>query len=195
MSAQNRLNTKDLINIGIYTAMYLVVFFVIGMLNAFPVFYPISLFVAPLITGIPFMLFTTKIKKSGMIFIMALILGVFWLAMGYTWLPLVTYCISSLVVEITFKAAHFQNFKLLMVGYGFFSCGMIGCQLPIWIMADTYLSYVETEMGAQYVADLTHYMPWWMGFVGLILIFIGAMFGALLGRKMLKKHFKRAGIV
>ena len=54
MSAQNRLNTKDLINIGIYTAMYLVVFFVIGMLNAFPVFYPISLFVAPLITGIPF---------------------------------------------------------------------------------------------------------------------------------------------
>lgn len=116
MSAQNRLNTKDLINIGIYTAMYLVVFFVIGMLNAFPVFYPISLFVAPLITGIPFMLFTTKIKKSGMIFIMALILGVFWLAMGYTWLPLVTYCISSLVAEITFKAAHFQNFKLLMVG-------------------------------------------------------------------------------
>ena len=76
-----------------------------------------------------------------MIFIMALILGVFWLAMGYTWLPLVTYCISSLVAEITFKAAHFQNFKLLMVGYGFFSCGMIGCQLPIWIMADTYLSW------------------------------------------------------
>ena len=84
MDKQNKLNAKDLINVGIYTAMYLVVFFVIGMLNAFPIFYPISLFVSPLITGVPFMLFTTKIKKSGMIFIMAVILGVFWFVMGYT---------------------------------------------------------------------------------------------------------------
>ena len=81
MDKQNKLNAKDLINVGIYTAMYLVVFFVIGMLNAFPIFYPISLFVSPLITGVPFMLFTTKIKKSGMIFIMAVILGCF----GYIW--------------------------------------------------------------------------------------------------------------
>ena len=36
MDKQNKLNAKDLINVGIYTAMYLVVFFVIGMLNAFP---------------------------------------------------------------------------------------------------------------------------------------------------------------
>ena len=96
MDKQNKLNAKDLINVGIYTAMYLVVFFAIGMLNAFPIFYPISLFVSPLITGVPFMLFTTKIKKSGMIFIMAVILGVFWFVMGYTWLPFVTYCISSI---------------------------------------------------------------------------------------------------
>ncbi len=40
MDKQNKLNAKDLINVGIYTAMYLVVFFVIGMLNAFPIFTP-----------------------------------------------------------------------------------------------------------------------------------------------------------
>ena len=40
MDKQNKLNAKDLINVGIYTAMYLVVFFVIGMLNAFPIFLP-----------------------------------------------------------------------------------------------------------------------------------------------------------
>ena len=83
MDKQNKLNAKDLINVGIYTAMYLVVFFVIGMLNAFPIFYPISLFVSPLITGVPFMLFTTKIKKSGMIFIMAVILGYFAVILTY----------------------------------------------------------------------------------------------------------------
>ena len=82
-----------------------------------------------------------------------------------------------------------------MVGYATFSCGMIGCQLPMWVMADTYLAQVESEMGTQYLNELTRYMPSWMAFVGLILIFIGALFGAFLGKKMLKKHFKRAGIV
>ena len=33
----NKLNAKDLINVGVYTAIYLVVFFMIGMLNAVPI--------------------------------------------------------------------------------------------------------------------------------------------------------------
>ena len=68
MEKTNKLNSKDLINIGIYTAMYLVVFFVVGMMNAVPILYPISLFFVPIVTGIPFMLFATKVKKSGMVF-------------------------------------------------------------------------------------------------------------------------------
>ena len=61
----NKLNAKDLINVGIYTAIYLVVFFVIGMLNAIPVLYPLTYFIAPVVTGIPFMLFLTKVDKFG----------------------------------------------------------------------------------------------------------------------------------
>ena len=36
----SKLSAKDLINVGIYTAMYLVIFFVVGMINAIPVLYP-----------------------------------------------------------------------------------------------------------------------------------------------------------
>ena len=32
-----KLKAKDLINVGIYTAIYIVIFFVVGMLNAIPV--------------------------------------------------------------------------------------------------------------------------------------------------------------
>lgn len=34
------LSAKDLINVGIYTAIYLVIFFVAGMMNAIPILYP-----------------------------------------------------------------------------------------------------------------------------------------------------------
>ena len=38
-------------------------------------------------------------------------------------------------------------------------------------------------------------MPSWMLYVGFVLLFVGGILGALLGHKMLKKHFERAGIV
>ena len=71
------LSAKDLINVGIYTAIYLVIFFVVGMMNAIPILYPAIYLVIPIVTGIPFMLFLTKTEKFGMVTIMSIIIGVF----------------------------------------------------------------------------------------------------------------------
>ena len=38
-------------------------------------------------------------------------------------------------------------------------------------------------------------MPSWMMYAGFLILFVGGICGALLGHKMLKKHFERAGIV
>ena len=70
---------------------------------------------------------------------------------------------------------------------------MIGCQAPMWVMADTYMAGIEQSMGAQYASELARYMPSWMGIVAIAIIFVGALLGSLLGHKMLKKHFERAG--
>jgi energy-coupling factor transport system substrate-specific component len=195
MEKSKKINAKDLINVGIYTALYLVMYFVLGMLNAIPIFYPILLVLSPIVTAIPFMLFLTKVKKPGMVFIMSLILGVFWFMMGYTWLPVVSYIIFGLIAEIIFKKGEYKNFKLITIGYWMFSCGSLGCQAPIWLMTDSYMVYVRDYMGEQYANQLAHYMPSWMGIAAFGLVLIGAVIGASLGKKMLKKHFERAGIV
>ena len=156
------LSAKDLINVGIYTAIYLVIFFVVGMMNAIPILYPAIYLVIPIVTGIPFMLFLTKTEKFGMVTIMSIIIGVF---------------------------------KKNIVGFWLFSCGMIGCQMPMWVMADTYMEGVKQQMGEQYATELAKYMPSWMGIAALVIILIGSIIGANLGRKMLKKHFERAGII
>ena len=79
------LSAKDLINVGIYTAIYLVLFFVTGMMNAIPILYPAIYLLIPIVTGIPFMLFLTKVEKFGMVTIMSIIIGEFWYFIGYTW--------------------------------------------------------------------------------------------------------------
>lgn len=77
------LKTKDLIHVGVYTAIYIVVFFTVGMINAIPFLYPLLFILVPLITGIPFMLFLTKVEKFGMVSIMALIIGILWDIHGF----------------------------------------------------------------------------------------------------------------
>ena len=195
METNKKLKAKDLINVGIYTAIYIVFFFVVGMLNAIPVLYPFLYVLIPLISGIPFMLFLTKTEKFGMVTIMSVICGVFWFFMGYTWTAIVGYVVFGLIADLVLKAGKYKNFKVDVIGYWLFSCGMIGCQAPMCVMADTYMAQVEASMGEQYASELAHYMPSWMGIAAIAIIFIGSLLGALLGRKMLKKHFERAGIV
>ena len=96
METNKKLKAKDLINVGIYTAIYIVIFFVVGMLNAIPVLYPFLYVLIPLISGIPFMLFLTKTEKFGMVTIMSVICGVFWFLMGYTWTAVVGYVVFGI---------------------------------------------------------------------------------------------------
>ena len=190
-----KLKAKDLINVGIYTAIYIVIFFVVGMLNAIPVLYPFLYILIPLISGIPFMLFLTKTDKFGMVTIMSVICGVFWFLMGYTWTAIVGYVVFGIISDLVLRAGKYKSFKIDVIGYWLFSCGMIGCQAPMWVMSDTYMAGIEQSMGAQYASELARYMPSWMGIAAIAIIFVGALLGSLLGHKMLKKHFERAGIV
>lgn len=190
----NKLKAKDLVNVGIYTAIYIVIFFVVGMLNAIPVLYPVLYVLIPLVTGIPFMLFLTKTNKFGMVSIMSIICGVFWFVMGYTWTALVGYVVFGIIADLVLKAGRYKSFKMNLIGYWLFSCGMIGCQAPIWVMTDTYMSNIRTQMGDQYADQVLRYMPSWMAIVAVVIVFIGASIGSVIGKKMLRKHFERAGI-
>ena len=165
------------------------------MINAIPVLYPFLYVIVPIATGIPFMLFLTKADKFGMVFIMSVMLGIFWYLMGYTYLPIISYCVMGVIADLVLKAGKYKSFKASVFGYWLFSCAMISCQAPMWLFAATYMEQVRRSMGDQYVEGLQKFMPPWMGLAAIGILFVSSLLGALLGRRMLKKHFERAGIV
>ena len=77
-----RLQAKDLINVGIFTAIYFVIFFAGMMLGYIPIFIPLLGLVCPILCGIPLMLYLTKVKKFGMVTLTGVILGLLNLIMG-----------------------------------------------------------------------------------------------------------------
>ena len=77
-----KLQAKDLINVGVFTAIYFVIFFAGMMLGYIPIFIPLLGLVCPILCGIPFMLYLTKIKKFGMVSLTGIVLGLLNLIMG-----------------------------------------------------------------------------------------------------------------
>jgi energy-coupling factor transport system substrate-specific component len=188
------LTGKDLINVGIYTAIYIAVVFVIGATNAIPIMYPISMVIIPLIAGIPMMLYYTKIEKFGMLTITGAILAIFFYLSGYTWICVAFLFPTALIADIILKVGGYKKFGVIMISYMIYALGMLGGPAPLWFAGESYWDGIRESMGAQYAEQLSYYMPSWMLWVGIVLVFIGASLGALLGKKMLKKHFLKAGI-
>lgn len=64
-----------------------------------------------IICGIPFMLFLTKVKKPGMIFIMSLIMGIMMFLTGMTWVPIPVSAVTGLIAELVYCAGGYKSMK------------------------------------------------------------------------------------
>jgi energy-coupling factor transport system substrate-specific component len=191
---KNKLQTKDLITVGIFTAIYYIMFFAVGMLGYVPIFYILLPVLLPIVCGIPFMLFLTKVKAFGMVTIMGTILGALMLLTGHTYTPIIAGFVFGLAADLIFMIGQYKSKKLSVLGYGVFSLWLLGMLVPFWIMRDSFERMMLDSMGIEYTnAALTLFDKFSWTFP--ITAFTGGIIGAFFGLAMLKKHFKKAGIV
>ena len=191
---KKRIGIKDLVNVGIFTAIYFVMFFISGMTGLIPVmtiFYPVLL---AMLGGIPCILFFTKTDKFGLITIMGILLGLITFIMGYGPYAIGTGVVCGLVADFVMRAGQYKSWKHMLTGYCVFSEWAVGSQLIMFIFKDAYLAgYIETQ-GQDYADAVSVLLKDYMIPVVIVAVAVGALIGAYLGKATLKKHFKRAGI-
>lgn len=193
MATSNSLNGKDLINIGIYAAIYCVVMTAIAMLGFIPVMMPMLAVLCPLIGGIPMMLFYTKVKKFGMITIMTVIIGVFLMITGMgIWPPILSLPIG-LLADFIAKSGGYTSAKKSILSYATMCLVIFGNYIPLYLDIDGYFS-TRQSFGQDYISALSAVMQPWTAPLIFIACFLFGALGAVLGQKLLKKHFEKAGI-
>jgi energy-coupling factor transport system substrate-specific component len=190
----NKLNAKDLINVGIFTAIYFVVFFACGMLGYIPIFMIGLPLMIAIVGGIPFMLYLTKVRKFGMVTITGIIIAILMFATGHGWPLLIIGSVTGFLADLIFKSGQYKSWKKTVAGYCVFSLWSFGAMIPMWVMRDSYFESIRSSMGDEYTNALMSLMSGWMLLILVASTVIGAIIGAYLGRATLKKHFKRAGI-
>lgn len=189
-----RLNVKDLITVGIFSVIIIVLIFVFGMLGYIPILMLALPILAALICGIPYMLFLTRVSKFGMVTLLGLILGIVMFLSGHTWVPIVTFTICALIADVILKMGNYSSVKNSIISHGVFILGIMGNMLPFFILRDQYMSAMRTSMGNDYVNVIAPYLQSNFLIVLIILTFIAGLISAYIGKIVLKKHFERAGI-
>lgn len=194
MDKSQKLNGKDLINVGVFTAIYTVVMMAIAMLGYVPIFIPLYSILMPLFGGIVLMLFLTKVKKFGMIFLMSILLGILMWLTGMSWYALAFGTVLGLIAEFIYKSGEYKSSKKAVLAYGVFSIWVWTNYIPIFFCPEKYWS-TRQDFGQEYIDTLQRLMPMWMCPVLFAACFVFGLLGGWLGLKILKKHFAKAGIV
>ena len=194
---ENKLQVKDLIMIGVFSALY----FVLNMVGGMPfAMNPILTFYQPMgsafLSGIICMFLIAKSPKRGTITILAVIMCILRFATGMHWAMGVGTLIAGIIAEIIAGSKNYKNKTMNMLSFGIFALGDIGTFLVYFINPESWSNaMIKKGTDISYIESMNAAAANWMIYVIVIGTFLVALLSAWIGMKLLKKQFEKAGIV
>ena len=194
MKNDAKLKGKDLINIGIYAAIYCVIMTAIAMLGFIPIMMPLLCVLVPLLGGIPMMLFMTKVSKFGMVTIYSIIVGLFLWITGMGYWTFIFGIVFGFLADLIAKSGSYKSSRKTILSYAVFCLVVFGNFIPLFINAEKYFE-TRQSFGDEYITSLSSIMSHtWLAPVLCVATLVCGLIGGFIGRAVLKKHFEKAGI-
>lgn len=196
-AASTRLGTRDLITLGVYSVLYVVVMFIAGMPFAFsPVLtyaLPVSaaFFCAPV-----YLLLVAKVPRRGAVAILGAVVGLVLFVTGMFWLWAVAALVLGVAAGEIAALGRFRSPGLNTVSYVVLALAPLASYVMVWINQQSYRAYlVGKGTDDSYMNTMIAAANQWLLVAIVVGTLLTAWLGTLLGRRMLARHFTRAGIV
>lgn len=191
-----RFSARDLISVAIFAVIYFIVIFAISMLGIIsPLVMLLTLPLSAIAAGIPFMLFLTKVRHAGMVTLFGIVLGLLDLMIGHPWQAALVLVAVSVLGDLILWAGRYRSTWAAIWTYTVFSCWFIGPWIPFFANRDEYLrSHTVGEMGGDYTQAFEQIVSAPAVLAMVVAGVVCGFLGALLGTKLLRKHFRKAGL-
>lgn len=197
-TTKQRLTVKDLVLIGVLSAVIAVIYLVVGMVCGMsPItnaFYPI---IGAIPNGIIYMLLLAKVPKKGVFTITGIVSGLLLLLVGCFWFIPLCMAVAGVIADFVVLGKEPRNANRMLIGYVVSVVGItFGYNGSIVLMRDAFTEVmIRNGIAGDYINTLNTIISDPMLLVMVALGIVAALLGGLLGRKLLKKHFIRAGLV
>ncbi len=193
--SKTRLEVRDLVTIGVFGVIYFVCMFAVGMMGVVPILYLLYPMVFGVVGGPIVLLFMAKVQMPWALVIFGMITPIIMFLFGHTLLVPGVALVTMLVAEGIRRIGKYRSLRYNMLAYVVMATILCSSLLQMLVMKARYLQLTEAEMGREYTEALEKLIS--VRNMGLVYLgaVLGGLVGALLGRKLLKKHFEKAGIV
>lgn len=194
----NKLKVKDLVTIGIFSTIFIVLMLLGGVFFATN---PVLTFLMPLgaalLPGPVYLLLLAKVPKRGVITILGFLVGVIMFITGMHWSMAVGFIILGIIADCISKIGKYKNIKLTIISYSLLMLSNTTSYIMFFLDQKTYLKYMLKNSTADpaYFQTMIKTGESWMLPAIIIGTIIIAFISGLIGKKLLKKQFKKAGIV
>lgn len=192
---KNELRIKDLVTIGVFTVIYFIFMFGVGMIGLIPILFLIYPTILGVVTGVIIMLFMAKVQKPWALGILGIISPLIMFSMGHTYVIVIHALIVMIIAELIRKVGDYKSFKYNMISFAVFNTWICGSLMQLLLVKERYMEMTVAQMGNDYamkLEKLVTYPNMTLVYAGAI---IGGIIGAYIGKFFLEKHFKKAGIV
>ena len=191
------LSVRDLITTGILAALYMVCAMIGESIFGF---FPVLTFLCPLsialLCGPVYMLILAKVPKHGPIIVTGILVGGVLFVLGMYWSMCLAYCILGVVADLLAGSGNFRNKGRNLLSYMIFVLSPVFSYGMLWFDRDAYVQYlVEKGTEQTYMDTMVSTAQNWMLPAMIIGVLICAAISGLVGQKLLKKHFEKAGVV
>lgn len=194
----NKLQIKDYINIGIFSAILMVLYLVAAMTNVTPITYLIYSPATAFVGAIPYLFITMKIPKKGTVLLFAVVPFLYFLLLAGTEGMIVAafFAVFAILAELILGNDR-KNFRRITISYIVFAMwNAIGGQFRLFATTESYLEYAKnlglSEVYIDFLRSQANYFTWAIVIVGSI---VAAVVGIYLSRLIFKKHLIKAGIL
>ena len=191
---EQKLKIKDLVTIGVFAVIYVVIIFALGMIGFLPVLYLVYPALLGIVSGTVIMLFMAKVQKPWAVLILGMLTSVFMMVEGNTYLLIIHSFVVMLIAELIGRVGNYNSFKYNMLSFAIFNTWICGSLMQMLWAREKYIE-IAMVMGEEYVNALIKLVT----YPNMALVYLGAILGGLIGanigRILLKKHFIKAGII
>lgn len=191
------LSVKDLVLVGVLGAAAAVVCMVIGIVCGLsPITNPFYPAFAAIPNGIIYMLMLAKVPKRGVFTVSGVVYGLIFLVMGTFWFTVLCFFLSCVIADAVMWGNP-RSPKRMLAGYAVSVAGLsFGYCGAIVLLRDAFSqTMVNNGIPAEYSAALNSFISDPMLLVMVTISAILAIVGGAIGRRVLRKHFVRAGLV
>ena len=190
------LTVKDLVTIGIFSALFLV-FALVGGIFFAP--NPVLTFYMPigsaLLCGPVYLLMLAKVQKRWAVTILGAILCIVWFVTGMHWAMALGYLVMGIIADLVAGAGEYRSRKINSFSYILISLGGTASYLVFFANPE---GWAKTMLGngteQSYIDTMRATGTTWILVIMLAGTVIAAAVSALIGCGMLKKQFEKAGI-